>query len=1511
MLGAVMPGVGAANAGAAAAPSTRPVGQPPSVPPGSQDLGPSSSSAPLNLDVVLAPQDPAALDAFVQSVSDPASPQYHHFLAKGQFGPRFGASPNTIAEVTATLQSEGLDPGPVNENDLIVPVRATVASASSAFHVAIHDYRLPSGRVAHANATPPQVPSTIASHLVNIAGLSDVTQLTPARTDAMRASPATQLVPAASTPSPCTAASSVSGTFTATQLAHAYGFDVGAYNQGNLGAGETVAVFELEPFSATDIGTYQTCYGISSGNAMVNVSTVAVDGGAGAGSGSGESALDIEDVSGLAPAASITVYEAPNTNAGVLDEYARIANDDVAQTVSTSWGLCESLEGLTDAKSEQLSFEQMATQGQSIFAAAGDSGSEDCGGHSPPLGVDDPGSDPMVTSVGGTTMTAIGPAPSEVVWNDSSGAGGGGISSFWAMPSWQTAIGVNANSSGTPCGASAGSYCREVPDVSASASPFHGYAIFLSGKWIAIGGTSAAAPLWGALVALADEGCGDRAGLLNPALYQHQAQMNDITSGNNDFTGRRGGLFPAGTGYDMASGLGTPTSGLFPLGVLCDARVPTSLAVTTEPASSVSADATISLSVSVEDQFGRVITSGSGSSDTIHLAPSSGSFASGTTTQSASGGVATFSGLGLTTAGTYTITASDTSTGTVGSATSTSVTVTPGSATMLVISRQPTDASAGTAFPTQPQVTVKDAHANIVAGDHSAVTLAIANGTPATGGPGSLSGCSQSESQGIVTFSGCAIDAIGTGYALTASDGSLTPATTSAFNVTAGPLARFAVSAPANATAGTTFGVALTAQDGGGNTVTSYSGPQCITFSGPASSPNGALPSYPVPGSCAAGASSVTFTSGVATGVPVTLVDAQSTALHAAGSSVSGTSGTMTVGPAPESALAVTGQPTPSSVSAGQAFSLSVAVVDQFGNAITTGTGSGDTVQVAPSSGSFASGTTTQSASNGVATFSGLVLTTVGSYTVTASDTTNGSVVSATTHSVTVTPGTATMLVISRQPSDSSAGAAFPTQPQVTVEDAYTNTVTGDTSTVTLAIAPGTPTSGASGTLSGCSQTESQGVVTFSGCSINAIGTGYELRATDGSLTPATTSPFNVNPGGLSRFAVTAPANVTAGTSFGVTLTAQDAGGNTVTTFGGPQCITFSGPVNSPNGTAPSYPPSGSCAGGSAVSFANGMAAGIPITLNDVQSTSLLATESSVSGTSGTITVGPAPESTLAITTQPASSISAGSSVSFSVAVEDQFGNVITSGIGSTDAIHVVPSSGSFASGATTQGAAGGVASFSGLTLTAPGIDTVTASDTTNGSVTSATTHSVTVTSPPPPPPPPPPPSPGYWMVGSDGGVFGFGDAGFVGSLPGLGVHVSDIVAMVPTSDGKGYWMVGRDGGVFGFGDAGFVGSLPGIGVHVTDIVAMVPTPDGAGYWMVGRDGGVFGFGDAGFVGSLPGIGVHVTNIVGMVSTADGAGYWMVGSDGGVFGFGDAGFVGSLPGIGVHVSDIVALVPTG
>jgi YVTN family beta-propeller protein len=184
----------------------------------------------------------------------------------------------------------------------------------------------------------------------------------------------------------------------------------------------------------------------------------------------------------------------------------------------------------------------------------------------------DPGTQPFVTGVGGTDLTALGPKPTESVWDETlnsssgepAGAGGGGISIFWPMPSYQSGPGVvSDDSSGVPCGNTSG-LCREVPDVSASADPYHGYVIYEQGSWSASGGTSAAAPLWAAITALLDvqQGTLHELGFLNPSLYKLVSDgkpiVNDVTSGNNDYTTTGGGLYPATTGYDMATGLGTP-----------------------------------------------------------------------------------------------------------------------------------------------------------------------------------------------------------------------------------------------------------------------------------------------------------------------------------------------------------------------------------------------------------------------------------------------------------------------------------------------------------------------------------------------------------------------------------------------------------------------------------------------------------------------------------------------------------------------------------------------------------------------------------------------------------------------------------------------------------------------------------------------------------------------------------------------------------------------------------------
>jgi subtilase family serine protease len=566
---------------------------PPKVPHGAVRIGPVAPSTKIHVDVTLKLRDPAVLHAFLAALSDRRSPLFHHFLRPGQFGPMFGPALSSVAAVQAALRQAGLSPGRVTSNRLIIPVTAPAAALERAFGTPLVRYRLPAGRVAYANTAAPKIAANVAPYVSGVVGLDNLVR---EQSQLVRASPRIRgrhqtrpgrafAAPDASGPQPCGAAvteSEDTGSYTANELASYYLMSP-FYGLGDLGSGVHIAMFELEPNSTSDISAYESCYGIST-----SVNYIKVDGGAGSGKGSGEAALDIEDAMGLAPDATIDVYQAPNSSTGSLDNYNTIVSDDTDQVVSTSWGECELLGSDSTFSAEQTLFEQANSQGQTVFAAAGDTGSTGCmrsGEDVSDLSVQDPSSQPYVVGVGGTTITSTG----ETVWNESAvggGAGGGGISDVWCMPSYQyqTAVPglVNGDSeTSSSCPAAEGHYIREVPDVSADADPYSGYVFYYDGSWGAIGGTSAAAPLWAAIAALidsspfcADYGSGDAGvlpqGLWDTASVDHSYIYSggvdepeivaDITAGNNDYTpsGYTGGLYPATTGYDMASGLGAP-----------------------------------------------------------------------------------------------------------------------------------------------------------------------------------------------------------------------------------------------------------------------------------------------------------------------------------------------------------------------------------------------------------------------------------------------------------------------------------------------------------------------------------------------------------------------------------------------------------------------------------------------------------------------------------------------------------------------------------------------------------------------------------------------------------------------------------------------------------------------------------------------------------------------------------------------------------------------------------------
>jgi subtilase family serine protease len=538
-----------------------------SLPAGARDLGRVSPGAELRVTVALRPRHPGALAAYAAAVSHVGTREYHHYLTVAQFAQRFGPTTAELRTVRAGLRARGLAVGATSANRLSITVHATAQVTADAFGTAIDRYALRDGADEDAPTTQPRLAGPAGALVQGVVGLSSLApsasiEIAHTRRAHKRATSHAKLSPharthasgraAAAGPQACQAASTEAAEewgFTAPQIAAHYGLS-GFYAAGDEGSGVTVALYELEPFSASDIAAYQACMGTST-----TVDVTAVDGGPGTGSGSGEAATDVEDVIGLAPKATIDVYQGPPTGQGAFDTYSAIISQDSAQVISTSWGLCEAEVGPGEMRAEDVLFQEAAVQGQTVFAASGDTGSDDCGNGQ--ISVDDPGSQPWVTSVGGTHLLTAG----DSVWDDGAGAGGGGTSQFWGRPSWQSA--AVAQSSLT-CGVS-GTTCREVPDISADADPDSGYTAYFRGGWRTVGGTSVASPTLASLAALAEAApaCGGRRlGFLDPALYADASDIHDVVAGTNAFGGLPG--YAAGPGYDMASGLGTPTAALGP-----------------------------------------------------------------------------------------------------------------------------------------------------------------------------------------------------------------------------------------------------------------------------------------------------------------------------------------------------------------------------------------------------------------------------------------------------------------------------------------------------------------------------------------------------------------------------------------------------------------------------------------------------------------------------------------------------------------------------------------------------------------------------------------------------------------------------------------------------------------------------------------------------------------------------------------------------------------------------------
>ncbi|TAL82388.1 MAG: peptidase S53 [Rhodanobacter sp.] len=441
-------------------------------------------------------------------------------LGRAEFAARHGADPADLERLRQFNRQQGLqelDCEPIRRS---MDVRGTAQQLQQAFGVTLGRYELtPGGERFIACMEPPVLPDPA---LIAVLGLDR----RPVAKPHFRI------------------AKVQTGTsYTPLELGQLYNFPIGAD-----GSGQTIAIIELGGgYRQGDLDAYFQALGLTT----PTISAVSVDGGSNqpGGAADAEVMLDIEVSGALAPAARLLVYFALNTDQGFYNAISRAAHDasQPATVMSISWGGPEDNWNASSRDAMESALADAAALSVTVTAASGDNGSSDGVNDGKPH-VDFPASSRSVLACGGTRLNAAaGTINSEVVWNElaaSEGATGGGVSDVFALPGWQA-------QSKVPVAAS-GFVGRGVPDVSGNADPLTGYRVRVDGRDQIIGGTSAVAPLWAALVALINQRLGHSLGLANPVLYGPASKaFRDITQGNN-------GSYQAGSGWDACTGLGSP-----------------------------------------------------------------------------------------------------------------------------------------------------------------------------------------------------------------------------------------------------------------------------------------------------------------------------------------------------------------------------------------------------------------------------------------------------------------------------------------------------------------------------------------------------------------------------------------------------------------------------------------------------------------------------------------------------------------------------------------------------------------------------------------------------------------------------------------------------------------------------------------------------------------------------------------------------------------------------------------
>jgi kumamolisin len=488
-------------------------------PEGCKPLGPTPADKEITVTVVLKRKQP--LD-----VAKLGGKQ----MTRQEYLDEYGATDAAIEQIRQFAQRHSLQVVEASRERRRVWLKGTAAQLQAAFGVTLNEYEDGGSRF-HALSGPVSMPEPELNVVETVLGLDTRPIARPHiryLKQIVNANPNATLT-----------------SFTPPQVAQIYDYPTDVN-----GAGQCIALIELGGgFTTSDIQTYFQQLGLT----PPTVVAVPVDGGTNSpGDPSGadaEVALDIQVAGAIAPGAKIAVYFAPNTDQGFQDAISAAIHDTTnnPSVISISWGGPEPSWTQNALASFDNTMQTAAALGVTITVASGDNGSTD-GVSDGADHVDFPASSPNVLACGGTQLTASNSTrQDESVWNDLSqggGATGGGVSAFFALPTWQAGANVPQ-----PTGGTGG---RGVPDVAGDAAPATGYQILVDGQSETVGGTSAVAPLWAALIALVNQKGGKQVGFVNPTLYgAGESGFFDVTQGNN-------GDFSAGAGWDPCTGLGSP-----------------------------------------------------------------------------------------------------------------------------------------------------------------------------------------------------------------------------------------------------------------------------------------------------------------------------------------------------------------------------------------------------------------------------------------------------------------------------------------------------------------------------------------------------------------------------------------------------------------------------------------------------------------------------------------------------------------------------------------------------------------------------------------------------------------------------------------------------------------------------------------------------------------------------------------------------------------------------------------